>query len=148
MAFDSDYGGFAFSAGSIVSGVSSVFLRTGAITAQSSDYAAFYYAILNTTTALSDTSTIDIATTKNSLASSSATRTFTISYAGDYMTIEVTLSAVSAIYTFPSASLCVSDGISSGDNTLTLAGISGDKYVIAIEKIGSVYYVVSKNFGQ
>ncbi len=38
MAFESDYGGFSFNAGSLVTGVSSVFGRTGAVIAQSGDY--------------------------------------------------------------------------------------------------------------
>ena len=29
-----------------------------------------------------------------------------------------------------------------------LAGVSGDKYIIAIRKVGSGYYVIIKNFGQ
>lgn len=99
-------------------------------------------------TALTDGATIDITSDKCTLATSSATRTFTISHTGDDITIEVTLSATSAVYTFPATALCVSDGLASGDNTLSIAGVSGDKYIIAIKKIGSAYYVVSKNFGQ
>jgi hypothetical protein len=105
-------------------------------------------AILNTATALVDDASMDLTAIKHTLASSSATRTFTISYTGDDITLEVTLSAISATYTFPVTSLCVSEGVSSGDNTLALAGVSGDKYIIAIKKIGAAYYVVGKNFGQ
>ncbi len=148
MAFESDYGGFSFNSGSLVTGVSSVFGRTGAVIANSADYAAYYYAILNATTPLVDQSTIDIPATKCTLASSAATRTFTISYAGDYITIELTLSAITSVLTFPATALCVSEGMASGDNTCTINGVSGDKYIIAIEKIGSNYYVVAKNFGQ
>lgn len=103
---------------------------------------------VNTATALVDGATMDLTATKHTLASSSATRTFTISYTGDDITLEVTLSATSATYTFPATSLCVSEGTASGNNTLALSGVSGDKYLIAIKKIGSAYYVVSKNFGQ
>lgn len=104
--------------------------------------------IINTAVALVDGSTMDLTDTKHTLATSSATRTFTISFTGDDITIEVTLSAASSVFTFPATSLCVSDGTASGDNTLGLTGVSGDKYIIAIKKIGSAYYVVSKNFGQ
>lgn len=97
--------------------------------------------------ALSDGATIDITGPKHTLSTSSS-RTFTISFVGDKGIIVVTLSAVSATQTFPSGWLCVSDGVSSGDNTLTMAGTSGDKYVIAWEKVGSEYYAVCKNFGQ
>lgn len=102
----------------------------------------------NTAVALVDAASMALTAPKHTLASSSATRTFTISYTGDDITLEVTLSATSATYTFPSGSLCVSEGTASGDNTCGLSGVSGDKYIIAIKKIGSVYYVVCKNFGQ
>jgi hypothetical protein len=98
--------------------------------------------------ALTDAASIDLTAIKHTLASSSATRTFTISYIGDDITLQVTLSNTGAVYTFPATALCVSDGVASGDNTLTLAGVSGDKYIIGIKKIGSAFYVASKNFGQ
>lgn len=101
-----------------------------------------------TAVVLTDAASMDLTAIKHTLASSSATRTFTISYTGDDITLVVTLSNTGAVYTFPATALCVSDGVASGDNTLTLAGISGDKYVIGIKKVGSAFYVVSKNFGQ
>lgn len=104
--------------------------------------------LVNSSSALIDSATMDLTAIKHTLASSSATRTFTISYTGDDITLVVTLSNTAATYTFPATSLCVADGVASGNNTLALAGVSGDKYVIAIKKIGSDYYVVSKNFGQ
>lgn len=100
------------------------------------------------TIALVDAATMDISAQKQTLTSSSATRTFTISYSGDDITLEVSLNTTDAVYTFPSTALCVSEGIASGDNTCTLSGVSGDKYVIGIKKIGSNYYVAAKNFGQ
>lgn len=105
-------------------------------------------ALVNAATALVDAASMDLTAIKHTLATSSATRTFTISYTGDDITLEVTLSATSSVFTFPATTLCVSDGLASGDNTLPLAGVSGDKYIIAIKKVGSAYYVVSKNFGQ
>lgn len=105
-------------------------------------------ALVNSATALVDAASMDLTAIKHTLATSSATRTFTISYTGDDIALEVTLSATSSTFTFPATSLCVSDGLATGDNTLPLAGVSGDKYIIAIKKIGSAYYVVSKNFGQ
>ncbi len=104
--------------------------------------------VVNSAGALTDGGTIDLTATKHTLATSSATRTFTISYTGDDITMEVTLSNTAATYTFPAAALCVSEGVASGNNTLALAGVSGDKYIITVKKIGSAYYVVSKNFGQ
>lgn len=104
--------------------------------------------LLNSATALVDAASMALTAIKHTLASSAATRTFTISYTGDDITLEVTLSATTATYTFPAGSLCVSEGVASGDNTLPLAGVSGDKYIVAIKKIGSAYYVACKNFGQ
>lgn len=109
---------------------------------------ALKQALVNAAVALVDAATIDLTAIKHTLATSSATRTFTISYTGDDITLEVTLSATSSTFTFPATSLCVSEGIASGDNTCALSGVSGDKYMIAIKKIGTAYYVVCKNFGQ
>lgn len=103
----------------------------------------------NTAVVITDAATMDIASAVNTLSSSSSTRTFTISYTGDISEIEVTLSATTATYTFPATALCVSsDGTATGDNTLVLSGVSGDKYIIMINKIGSNYRVIAKNFGQ
>jgi hypothetical protein len=101
--------------------------------------------ISNSAVALVDASTMDLTATKHTLTSSAATRTFTISYTGDDIVIEVTLNATSATYTFPATSKCISEGVASGNNTLSLSGQSGDIYIIAIKKIGSKYTVVSKN---
>lgn len=102
---------------------------------------------VNSATALTDAATIDLTGTKHTLTTSSS-RTFTISYTGDEITIEVTLNAATATQTFPATSLCVSEGIATGNNTCPLSGVSGDKYIITIYKVGSAYYVVCKNFGQ
>lgn len=104
--------------------------------------------LLNTAVVVTDAASMDLTAIKHTLASSSATRTFTISYTGDDITLVVTLSNTGAVYTFPVTALCVSDGVASGNNTLTLSGVSGDKYVIGIKKVGSDFYVASKNFGQ
>jgi hypothetical protein len=101
--------------------------------------------INNTVVALTDGTTIDITDAQHTLASSSTTRTFTISHTGDDITIEVTLSAIGAVYTFPAGALCVSEGVASGDNTCTLSGVSGDRYLIILKKIGSNLYVFCKN---
>jgi hypothetical protein len=104
--------------------------------------------LLNSASSLTDAASIDLTTLKHTLTTSSATRTFTITYTGDDITIEVTLNTTTTTFTFPATSLCVSEGIASGDNTCVLNGVSGDKYIIAIKKIGSNYYVACKNFGQ
>ena len=109
---------------------------------------SIYQKIVNPSVSLTDAATIDIDAVKNTLTTSSATRTFTISYTGDSSITEVTLNNTGAVFTFPATALCVADGVASGDNTLTLAGVSGDKYLIGIVKIGNNYSVVSRNFGQ
>jgi hypothetical protein len=103
---------------------------------------------INTAVVLVDGASMALTATKHTLSSSSATRTFTISYTGDDITLIVTLANTAATYTFPATSLCVSEGVASGNNLLALSGVSGDKYVIGIKKVGSDYYVVAKNFGQ
>lgn len=100
----------------------------------------------NAAGALTSAATIDLTAAKHTLTTALASITFTISYAGDDIVIEVTHNTTASVFTFPAGSLCVFDGTPSEDNTLTLAGVSGDKHIIAIKKIGSVYYVVSKNF--
>lgn len=119
-----------------------------AITAEIAAAVALRQLLINSATALTDASSMDLTAIKHTLTTSSATRTFTISYTGDDITLEVTLNATSSVFTFPATSLCVSEGIASGDNTCSLAGASGDKYIIATKKIGSAYYVICKNFGQ
>lgn len=102
----------------------------------------------DTEVALVDGATIDITGPKHTLATATG-RTFTISHAGDDIVLVITLSATSGTFTFPAAALCVADGTASGDNTLVITGAtSGDKHVVAIIKVGSAYYVASKNVGQ
>lgn len=107
-----------------------------------------YQLLVNSATALTDAASMDLTAIKHTLTTSSATRTFTDSYTGDDITLEVTLNTTASVFTFPATALCVSEGIASGDNTCSLNGVSGDKYIIARKKIGSAYYVVCKNFGQ
>jgi hypothetical protein len=121
-------------------GVSSVNGRTGAVTGvQDTD---------NSAVALVDAASMDLTAIKHTLTTSSATRTFTISYTGDEIKLKVTLNATSSTFTFPATALCVSEGTATGDNTCPLAGVSGDKYLIVISKTGSDYEVICKNLGQ
>lgn len=103
---------------------------------------------VNAAVAITDAATVDLTAIKHTLATSNATKTVTISYTGDDITLELMLNTVSSIFTFPASALCVSEGVASGNNTAGLSGVSGDKYIIGIKKIGSAYYVACKNFGQ
>lgn len=104
--------------------------------------------LVNAATALVDAASMDLTAIKHTLTTSSATRTFTISYTGDDITLEVTLNSTASVFTFPATTLCRYEGTSSGDNTMTLSGVSADKHIIAIKKIGSNYYAVGVNMKQ
>lgn len=143
-------------AGGAGGGVSSVSGTADRITSSGGatpaiDISATFEALLqkkvNAAVVLTDGATIDLTAIKHTLATALG-RTFTISYTGDDITIEITLSATNAIMTFPAAALCISEGVATGDNTLLMSGASGDKYIIAIKKVGSAYYVICKNFKQ
>lgn len=121
-------------------GVSSVNGRTGAVTGVQD--------LVNSATALTDAASMDLTAIKHTLTTSSATRTFTISYTGDDITIEITLNTTACTLTFPATTLCRYEGNPSGDNTMPLAGASGDKHIIAVKKVGSNYYAAGANFGQ
>lgn len=98
----------------------------------------------DTAVVLTDAATIDLTGPKHTLSTATG-RTFTISHAGDNGVIEITLNAAIATFTFPAAWKCWAEGTASGDNTLSVSGTSGDKYVMSWIKIGSNYYVASKN---
>jgi len=97
---------------------------------------------------LTDGATIDLTSTKHTLTTARSAITFTRSFLGDDIILEIILNATALTLTFPSGYLCLSEGTASGDNTCSLSGTSGDKYVLAIVKIGSNNYVSCKNMGQ
>lgn len=101
--------------------------------------------LVNAATALVDGATIDLTAIKHTLTTA-ASRTFTISYTGDDITLEITLNATSATFTLPSGDKGIYGGTPSGTNTLVVTGaISGDIILVAIKKIGTVHYWVGKN---
>lgn len=101
--------------------------------------------ITNAAVVLTDAATIDLTAIKHTLTTASS-RTFTISYTGDDISMRITLSAASAIQTFPAGALCISEGVPTGDNTCPMLGSSGDKYSITIKNWGSgAYTVICKN---
>jgi hypothetical protein len=98
--------------------------------------------------ALNDGATIDLTGPKHTLATALG-RTFTNSFTGDFIEIDITLSATSATFTFPAGYLCSFAGTASGDNTLVVTGAtSGDIISVAIKKNGSQYLVAAANFRQ
>ena len=98
--------------------------------------------------ALVDGATIDLTGPKHTLTTANG-RTFTISHAGDFIAMRITLNATSATFTFPAMALCSFAGTASGDNTLVITGAtSGDKIDVGILKFGSDYSVVAQNMGQ
>lgn len=98
----------------------------------------------DTAVALTDAATIDITGPKHTLTTSTG-RTFTISHAGDDIVIEITLNETSATMTMPAGTKCWSEGTASGGNTFSMAGVSGDIYIVSIIKIGSNYYCACSN---
>lgn len=97
---------------------------------------------------LTDAASIALTQGKHTLTTARAAITFTIPYIGDYIVIEVILNVASTTFTFPAAALCVSQGVAIGNNTLPLSGSVGDRYMIAVQKMGASMYVVARNFGQ
>lgn len=98
-----------------------------------------------TASALVDGATIDLTATHHTLSTSSS-RTFTISYTGDSIKMAITLTATSATFTLPSGHKGIYNGTPSGTNTLVVTGaVSGDVILVAIEKVGTVYYWVGRN---
>lgn len=102
----------------------------------------------NSSTSIADSGDITISSIKQTLTTSDATINVDVSYSGDGSILEIILNTTSSVLTFPVGTLCVADGVASGDNTLTLSGVSGDKYLIGIVNINGNYSVVSRNFGQ
>lgn len=102
----------------------------------------------NSSSPIADSGDITISSIKQTLTTSDATINVDVSYSGDGSILEIILNTTSSVLTFPVGTLCVADGVASGDNTLTLSGVSGDKYLIGIVNINGNYSVVSRNFGQ
>lgn len=97
---------------------------------------------------LSDSSTTDITSDKWTWATAATTRTVTFSFTGDRSIGLITLTGTTITFTFPAACLCVADGVASSDNTAVMTAVSGDKFYVEINKIGSVYVVFLKNISQ
>lgn len=104
--------------------------------------------VTNTSSALTDGSTITITGVKHTLTSTQATITWTLSQTPDFQTTDIILNATSTTWTFPAGALCKVDGTASGNNTATLSGVSGDHYIMSIYKDGTNYRVAIANFGQ
>jgi hypothetical protein len=110
--------------------------------------ASVFRQLTNSATALVDGSSIALTTLKHTLTTTQETITFTDAYTGDFIDLEVTFTQTSAVWTFPAGSLCVFNGTESGDNTMTVTGVSGDKIILSRLLINSVKYYIAKNFGQ
>lgn len=100
----------------------------------------------NTPTALTSGADIDLTEEVHTLTTALSAITFTISNTSDNTLIEITLNATTSTLTFPVTAKCVTEGVETGDNTLSISGTSGDVYIVSIKKIGSNYYVIAKRF--
>lgn len=103
-----------------------------------------------TETALVDGAAITLSAAKHTLSTAEAAITFTDTYAEDYLAVEVTLNGITAsTWTFPAGSLCILDGVASGDNTIAISGaVAGDKILLSRWDSGTKKYYVATNFGQ
>lgn len=113
-----------------------------------------YQALTNTPTAIVDGAAISLTTAEHTLSTAQATITVTDSYTGDYCGLRLTLSGISqVILTFSTGTaLCAyNDGTTitvSGDNTMTVTGVAGDRVEIHRKKLGTNYTYVGLNVGQ
>lgn len=99
--------------------------------------------------ALTDGGSIALTAPKHTLTTDEATVTFSYTFTGEEMKVLITLNALSATYTFPSGTLCItSEGTPTGDNIMAVSGASGDKYLLVVTKFGSSYVAIIKNIGQ
>lgn len=75
-------------------------------------------------------------------------KTFTISYPGNEMSVQVGLNATRCNLTFPTGSVCSFDGHRSPNNVVDIFGNLGDVYIAKITKRNSGYTVAITNIGQ
>lgn len=107
-------------------------------------------ALINDPTVIVDGSSISLTTAEHTLTTSQATITVTDSYTGDYCGLRLTLSGITqVVLTFSTGtSLCSFGGTASGDSTMTVTGVSGDRVEIHRKKLGTNYTYVGLNVGQ
>jgi preprotein translocase subunit SecE len=111
-----------------------------------------YVLQINTATALTDGASITLTAIKHTLTTDEATITFTDSFGGDFLSVEVTFNATGATWTFPTGSKTVyineAGTATTSTTTLVIAGAtSGDKLILSRGLWGSNYYYIVKNFG-
>ncbi len=114
---------------------------------------ALKQSLINAAGALVDGAAIALTAKKHTLTTDEALITFTDSYTGDSLDVEVTFSTTVAAWTFPAASLCrfvTAAGVvtTSGDNTMAVTGTSGDKVILKRWLCGSNKYYEAINWGQ
>lgn len=109
-----------------------------------------YCLLTNTPTAIVDGSSISLTTAEHTLSTAQATITVTDSYTGDYCGLRLTLNGITqVVLTFSTGTaLCAFGGIASGDNTMTVTGVAGDRVEIHRKKLGTNYTYVGLNVGQ
>jgi hypothetical protein len=127
--------------------------QVGAYTTGSTDtLLAAKQSLVNAASALSDGAAITLSSIKHTLSTTQATITFTDTYTGDFLSVEVTFNTTEATWTFPTGSKTVyineAGTATTSTTTIVIAGAtSGDKLVLSRGLWGSAYYYVVKNFG-
>jgi hypothetical protein len=114
---------------------------------------ALKQSLINAAGALVDGAAITLSAKKHTLTTDEALVTFTDTYTGDSLDVEVTFSTTVSAWTFPANSLCkfiTAAGVTtvSGDNTMAVTGTSGDKIILRRWLCGANKYYTAENFGQ
>lgn len=108
------------------------------------------HVLTNAPTVITDGAAISLTTAEHTLSTAQATITVTDSYAPDYCGLRLTLSGISqVVLTFATGTaLCVFGGTASGNNTMTVTGVAGDRVEISRKKLGTNYTYIGLNVGQ
>jgi hypothetical protein len=99
--------------------------------------------------ALTDGANITLTSGLHTLTTDEATITFADSFADVFLLVEVTLNVTSATWTFSAGtSLGSFNGTPTGNNTITVTGIVGDRVHLSRAKVGTNYSYNAFNYGQ
>jgi hypothetical protein len=127
---------------------------TGTLSAQTdlNTALAAKQALINAAVAITDAATITLTAIKHTLTTDEATITFSDSYTGDFLSVEITFNATGTTWTFPTGSKLTyvneAGTATTSTTTMTISGAtSGDKMVMSRGLFGSNYYYIVKNFG-
>lgn len=104
----------------------------------------------NDPTVIVDGAAISLTTAEHTLSTAQATISVTDSCTDDYSGLRLTLNGITqVVLTFVTGTaLCAFNGTASGNNTMTVTGVAGDRVEIHRKKLGTNYTYVALNVGQ